>query len=122
MPSAIERDIDSAQQWKRLIEFDEGSSQPQIPGGFEPEEEEPTFPAGMFPQEEEELQYADPQEQDSSHSEHAEQHHTTLALRDLPVQDLLNHLMETLVLQKLLHLAFLQNILLSTKWNKIYPP
>ena len=46
----------------------------------------------------------------------------TLALRDLPVQDLLNHLMETLVLQKLLHLAFLQNIHLNTKWNKIYPP
>ena len=54
----------------------EGSSQPQIPGGFEPEEEEPTFPAGMFPQEEEELQYADPQERDSSHSEHTEQHYT----------------------------------------------
>ena len=46
----------------------------------------------------------------------------TLALRDLPVQDLLNHLMETLALQKLLHLAFLQNILLNAKWNKIYPP
>ena len=75
-PSTIERDIDSAQQCKRLMEFDEGSSQPQIPGGFEPEEEEPTFPAGMFPQEEEELQYADPQERDSSHSERAEQHHT----------------------------------------------
>jgi Reverse transcriptase (RNA-dependent DNA polymerase) len=58
------------------MEFDEGSSQPQIPGGFEPEEEEPTFPAGMFPQEEEELQYADPQERDSSHSEHTEQHYT----------------------------------------------
>jgi hypothetical protein len=46
----------------------------------------------------------------------------TLALRDLLVQDLLNHLMATLVLQKLLHLAFLQNILLNAKWNKIYPP
>ena len=57
------------------MEFSEGSSQPQIPGGFEPEEEEPTFPAGMFPKEEE-LQCADPPEREPSPSDSAEQHHT----------------------------------------------